>query len=600
MSSKRKIKVDYSAREFGTIKEQLKQYAKRYYADSYQDFNEAGFGSLVLDTVAYVGDMLSFYLDYQANESFLETANERKNVLKLAKQLGYKHENAVSSTGLASFYVLAPANADGEEPDERYIPILRKNTSISSRTGVNFTLIEDVRFDGEENEIAPARFDSTTGLPTYYAIKSYGTIVSGRYERISIDIGDFKKFAKVRIPLENIVEIISVKDAEGFEYYEVDSLSQDVIYRPVKNWDSSDRQASYLMKQYYVPRRFVVDKEDDDITYLQFGHGNQDDENNTASISDPSNVVLKYSSRDYVSDVSFDPNKLINSNKLGIAPANTTIEVLVRVSDPDSLNISANTLVNIDNPILSFGEANSLDQDVLGFIRNNLEVTNEEQITGTSADLSTEEIKRLASNSFAAQNRAVTKEDYENLIYRMPKKFGNVKRVRIIRDSNSFKRNLNAYVVGMTQDRKLAQCSPALKQNIKVWLSGNKMINDTIDILDAKIINLSINFQITVDPRYQKDEILSKCLNRLREQYNTIPQIGESFVITDVYRVLREVVGVLDVVSVNIFNKTSAVYSRIALDIDRQRSADGRYIVIPDNAIYEIKYPNQDIIGAVV
>lgn len=600
MSSKRKIKIDYSAREFSTIKEELKKYAKRYYADSYQDFNEAGFGSLVLDTVAYVGDILSFYLDYQANESFLETANERKNVLKLAKQLGYKHENASSSTGIASFYVIVPANEDGEQPDERYIPILRKNSTFSSRSGVNFILVEDVRFDMEDNEIAPARFDSVTGLPTYYAIKSYGTVVSGRYERVSINVGNFKKFLKIRIPLENIVEVISVKDSQGFEYYEVESLAQDTIYRPVKNWDSKDKQASYIMKQYYVPRRFVIDKEDDDITYLQFGHGNEDGEKNTAYISDPSNVVLKYSSRDYITDASFDPNKLINSSKLGIAPSNTTLDIRARVNDRDNINISSNTLVNVNNAILYFEDSLSLDQSVIDFIKNNIEVANEEQIVGTKVDLSTEEIKRLASNSFASQNRAVTKEDYENLIYRMPKKFGNIKRVRILRDSDSYKRNLNAYVIAEEQTGRLANCSEALKQNIKVWLSGNKMMNDTIDILDAKVVNLGINFQITTDPRYQQEEVLSKCLTQLRIEYSKIPMIGESFVITDIYRILRNVIGVLDVVSVNVDNKTSSAYSRISLDMDRQKSADGRYIIIPDNAIYEIKYPNQDIIGAVI
>lgn len=600
MSVKRKIKVDYSAREFETIKEQLKEYAKRYYADSYQDFNEAGFGSLVLDSVAYVGDMLSFYLDYQANESFLETANERKNVLKLAKQLGYKHENAVSSTGIASFYIFAPANSDGEYPDPRYIPVLRKNSTFSSRSGANFILVEDVRFDTSDVEIAPARFDSSTGLPTYYALKSYGTVVSGRYETTFIDVSDFKKFLKLRVPLENIIEIITVKDSEGFEYYEVESLAQDTVYRPVKNWDSSDKQASYLLKQYYVPRRFVVDKEDDNITYLQFGHGNQDDTKNDSYVSDPASVVLKYSSRDYISDLSFDPNKLINSNKLGISPVNTTLEIKARVNDQEAVNISSNTLVNVNNAILDFVEPTSLDQSVLGYIRANMEVNNEEQIVGTKVDLSTEEIKRLASNSFASQNRAVTKEDYENIIYRMPKKFGNIKRARVLRDSNSFKRNLNAYVVGESQSGQLERCTEALKNNIKVWLSGNKMINDTVDILDAKIINIGIDFQISADPRYQQEDVLAKCLSSLRTNYVNVPMIGESFSITDIYRILREIKGVLDVVSVKINNKTSSAYSQIAIDIDRQRSADGRYIVIPENALYEIKYPNQDIVGAVV
>lgn len=595
----KKVPIEYSAREFSSIKEELVLHAKRYYPETYQDFNEAGFGSLLLDTVAYVGDIMSFYLDYQANESFLETANERDNVLKLAKQMGYKHESAPSSTGIASFYIFAPANPDGLGPDTRYIPVLRKNSSFTARNGTQFILIDDVRFDRTDNEVAVAQLDENTGLPTYYAIKSYGTVVSGRYVNTVINVDNFTKFLKVEVPLRNVVEIISVTDSQGFQYYEVENLSQDFIYRPVVNRSSSKQQVDSLLRPYFVPRRFVIERTSNS-TFLQFGHGFDQTSTQDTSIADPSNVVLKYSAREYVADTSFDPSRLVYSDKFGIVPVNTSLNIVARVNEQTDVNIASNTLAEVNSALLDFEDINNLDQTVVSYIRSSLEVNNEQPILGSVDSLDTQQIKKIAFSSMTSQNRAVTRDDYRSLIYRMPKKYGSVKRVNVLRDANSFKRNLNVYVISENIDGTLVQSPLALKENIKIWLNKSKMINDSIDILDAKIVNFSISFQITADFTLSADETLSRALVNLRNYFSRTPEIGESFFITDIQKVLRDTRGVLDVVSVHIVNKSGGSYSPIVLDIDKQKSADGRYIVMPDNVIYEIKYPSSDIKGVVV
>ena len=89
--------IDYTSRDFESIKRDLLEYTKIYYPDTIKDFNDASFASLMFDTVAYVGDILSYYLDYQANESFLDTSIEIKNIVNLSKQLGYKQKGAPSS-----------------------------------------------------------------------------------------------------------------------------------------------------------------------------------------------------------------------------------------------------------------------------------------------------------------------------------------------------------------------------------------------------------------------------------------------------------------------------------------------------------------------
>ena len=122
------------------------QYSKRYYPNSYQDFSQAGFGSLMMDTVSYIGDSLSFYLDYQANETFLQNASEIDNVIALAKQSGYKFANTPSSQGLAAFFVLVPASGDGTKINQSYIPVLKAGAELMSKNGTSFILDQDVDF----------------------------------------------------------------------------------------------------------------------------------------------------------------------------------------------------------------------------------------------------------------------------------------------------------------------------------------------------------------------------------------------------------------------------------------------------------------------
>lgn len=599
MSKVKKPTIEYTSRDFASIKESLVRHVKKYYPESYQDFNEAGFGSLVLDTVAYTGDMLSFYLDYHANESFLETAIERDNVIKLARHLGYKHEGPVSAAGIATFYIFVPADANGSAPDDRYIPVLRKNSTFSSDDGSQFILTEDVRFDKEENEIAVARTNQTTLLPSFYAIKAQGPIISGRYISATVDVGDYQKFLKTRVPISNVVEIISVKDSQGFEYYEVENLAQDYIYRPVINRTSTKKQVESFLRQYYVPRRFVLERDSQNL-YLQFGHGSSREEGQDIEIADPSNVILKKTSKPYVSDTSFDPSRLVYSDKFGVVPSNTTLTIVARINEREGISIGSNTLNGVTSAIFDFDDLANLDQEAVSLVRTSLEVNNEEPIVGTTDELAVEQIKKLAYSSYSSQNRAVTKEDYRSLVYRMPKKYGNIKRANVIRDQDSFKRNLNIYVLSTGEDGRLATASETLKENLKIWINDNKMINDTVDILDGKVLNLGINFSIITDSTEDSDTVLSKALINLKRTFATEPNMGESFFITDIYKSLRETNGVLDVVDVNVFVKNGSLYSTTSIDLDKQKSVDGRYIEIPENVVYEIKYPNIDIKGAVV
>lgn len=597
---KKNIPIDYLARDFKTIKNALVEHAKKYYPDTYKDFSEVGFGSLMLDTVSYVGDNLSFYVDYIANETFLDTASEFDNILKLSKPFGFKYTENPSSHGLATFFILVPAAPIGTGPDTRYIPILKKDSSFSTRSGTSFTLVEDVFFNRENNEVVVGTVDQNTGLPTSYAIKAHGRVQSGYLTEFFYDVGEYQRFLKIPVGIDYLTDIISVTDSDGNEYYEVDYLSQDVIYIPVlnRNNDEQNYEVKSILKPFTVPRRFIVNRERNTV-YLQFGTGDAESETYNSDLADPASVSLQLYGKNYISDRDFDPNNLIKSDKLGVVPSNTTLRIVARANNSSNVNTGAATLINVDNAIFDFGDTRPLESQKINSVRSSIEVNNEEPIVGDTPLVTAEELKIRVYNTFGSQNRAVTEKDYEALLYNMPPQFGNVKRASIIRDQDSFKRNLNIYVISENSAGKLANSNQVMKENMKTWLNKNKMINDTIDILDAKIVNLSIKFSVISDIEADSSEVLNKCIDALSVEFSKTKFIGEAFFISDIYTILKDVEGVNDVKSVKVEQKTGLDYSDVFFDINRFMSRDGRYIEAPKNVIFEVKFPRSDVYGEI-
>ena len=240
--NKKYVSINYTNRDFNSLRQDLINYAKRYYPELVRDFTEASFASLMMDLTAYVGDNLSFYLDYQFNESFLTTANDLNNVLRIAKQLGYKQKNSLSAYGKIGVFVLVPANTVSAGPNTDYIPILKENTILTSDSGTSFLTLESVDFSRPDIETVVARVDNTTGSPITYAMKGYVNVVSGEYTTFEVEIGNFQKFRRIELQNSSISEIVSVIDSNGNKYYQVDYLSQDVVFRSEINIDPSTKE----------------------------------------------------------------------------------------------------------------------------------------------------------------------------------------------------------------------------------------------------------------------------------------------------------------------------------------------------------------------
>ena len=592
---KKTIPINYTNREFGSIRDDLLEIAERFYPDNFQDFSEASFGSLMIDAVAYVGDQLSFYLDYNVNESFLDTAYQYNNIIRHGRILGYKSQGRASTFGQVTLYVLVPASAVTIGPDKDYMPILRRGARFSSATGVNFVLTENVDFANPNNRIVVARTDTSTGAPTFYAVRAYGNVVSGVFQSEQIDVGPYERFKRIELQSSNISEIVSVVDSQGNEYFEVDYLAQDIIFKEVSNRNFKNDNVPSILQPMLVSRKFVTEYDRDSV-FLQFGSGNEAETN---ALAEPQTVAIDIFGKDYITSTTFDPSRLSSNLNYGVSPSNTVLTVVYRTSNPTNSNVAAGQLNTVVNANFDYGDRTRLVGSTVQTVNNSLEIANEKPVVGDVTYPDSDEIKQRIYDTFPTQNRAVTQTDYESLCYRMPLKFGSIKRVSAQRDPDSQKRNINLYVISEDQFGKLIKSNDTIKNNLKTWINNYRMISDTIDILDPFILNFGINFMIKSKPGSNKFTTLDTAMDALRQYYTQNYYIGQHFSISDVYSVLKEVPDVLDVLSVKIVSKTTVGYSQAEIDINENTSPDGDSVIIPKNAIVEIKFPEVDIVGKV-
>ena len=592
---KKNLPINYTHKEFKSIREDLLELAERFYPDTFRDFSEASFGAMMLDAVAYVADQMALQIDFNINESFLDTAFQTSNIIRHGRALGYKAPGRPSTYGVVAMYVLVPADSGGFGPDSKYIPIIARGTSFKSQTGANFVLTENVNFNDSENEIVVARVNNTTGAPTHYAIKSYGNVVSGQFAQKRLKVGAFQRFKKVRLNVSNVSEIISVFDTQGNEYFEVDYLSQDMVFKEVANTNFKNDNVPSILKPLLVSRKFVSELNTNGLT-LQFGSGNEAESN---VIANPQEVAIDVFGKSYVTDTTFDPTKISKNSNFGIVPVNTELIVTYRTTNPNNSNVSVGGINTVTARKLIFEDESALSATIMDSIKNSLEVQNETPITGDNSNITGVDLKRRIYDTFPTQNRAVTQSDYENLAYRMPGKFGSIKRVSAQKDPDSLKRNLNMYCISQDSQNKLIKTNNTIKNNLKTWLNNYRMINDTIDILDAHIINFGVEFAVKAVMGANKSEVLNDVTNTIAEQFSQGFFIGEPIYISDIYSELKKLQSVLDVITVKIVSKTGGQHSSILFDVNSNLSEDGVYVICPKNAIFELKYPQSDIKGKI-
>jgi hypothetical protein len=458
--------------------------------------------------------------------------------------------------------------------------------------------MDNVRFDRAYVDAVVARVDESTGVPTAFALKSYGRVVSGRLAIKSIRVRGYERFRKIAFRAPGLAEILTVHDDQGNRYYEVDYLSQNVVFQEVTNPNSTEDNIVSIMKPITVPRRFTLERRQSSVI-LQFGFGGGP-ERGKVSVADPRSILLDIHGKDYITDVSFDPSRLMATDKFGLAPRDTNIHIKYRTQSSTTSNVNAGMVRTIAELLLDFDDPTTLSRATMREVRSSMEVFNDAPIIGDTSRITAEEVRNHAIGTFPTQNRAVTKNDYEAIAYGMHPKFGAIKRCAIYQDPDSLKRNLNMYVLAADTDGYFTTANDTLKRNLKTWLMQYKMINDTIDILDGKVVNFGVTFKAKILPGRDKSSTMTAVYSRLRRYLSKVYYFGEPLDISSMYKIINTTNGVMDCLKVNLVQKAGAPYSTTKFNFDQNISADGTLLVVPKNVVLELKYPNADIRGSAV
>ncbi len=620
--------INYLGRDFGEFRNNLIRFAQTYFPNTYVDFNETDPGMLFIESAAYVGDVLSFYTDIALRENLLPYAQERENIIDLANSLGYKVKNTLPAVVQLDIYQIVPSIGVGSttRPDYNYALTVGANTTVSSRSDQNITFrtLDDVNFklssSLDTTEVSIYQIDILTNEPTYYLLKKKTKGVSGNISAATFNFTNPKPYDKVTIPGQNISSIIDVYDSDGNRWYEVPYLATDTIFEPVENSSKNDPDlhyykdsVPYLMKLLQVPRRFVSRFIADGSLVLQFGSGISS-KNDEELIPNPDLVGNSLTGfENYNLDYSIDPSNFLYTKTYGLAPQNTTLTVRYTVTNGILDNIGSGELTEAYNTIVKI-DRDGLDDELLNLVIKSVSFNNPGPATGGKSFETIDEIRLNASANFTTQNRVVTKEDYIVRVYSLPSKFGSVAKAYILQDdqlnpdlqnSRQYISNplaMNLYILSYDNKKRLIKSNIAIKENIKTYLSYYRMLTDAINIKDAFIINLGIDFEIYIRPEYNSNEVLVRCITTIQGLFNIDRlQINQPIYIANIYTELDKVEGVQTVASVNVLNKFDSDYGYSGNVYDIQE-ATRNGVIFPslDPSIFEIRFPNRDINGRVL
>ena len=650
-SSRREIK--YLNRDFSSFKTSLIEYSKTYFPRTYKDFSDASPGMMFIEMASYIGDVLSYYTDYQFKESLMPYAEERKNVLALANYLGYKTKPTKSSTTNIDLYQLIPSIKDSNNnyiPDNNYALKIREYMEVSNESGVSFITTDPVDFS-LDSKFSPREVTvysrDNYGIPQFFLLKKSTKVIAGKITTSSFTVGASVPFYKISLSENNVIDIIDVKDSDNNKWYEVDYLAQDLIFTETENTSFTNNtyvqyssEVPKLIKSFKTSRKFVVNVTANNTTYLEFGAG-------TDATSDeviyPNSELVGIGLKNISNlNLNYDTSKLLNSETFGQSPSNTVLTVQYLVGGGLTSNSPSDTIKNISSVTFlnDVSGLNPSQNSLLTTVKNSFRISNPDPAVGGQNEESVEEIRQNALANFGSQNRTVTVDDYISRIYSIPPRFGSIAKVMVIPNSdlsistnqtllngfvnnenqttlinnsleNNFRKvnfdvsnpfSLNLYVLSYNSNKNLTQTNDALVYNIRHYLQKYKIISDSINIIDGYIINIGVDFKILVYNNFNNKEVLDQCLQKAKDFFNVDKwYFNQPININQLELELAKVEGVQSISEVVFknLNQNDGNYSPHEYNLSE---ATHNKIIYPslDPSVFEVKFPDNDIRGAVI
>ena len=611
--------IRYIDRDFNTLRNNLIQYSKTYFPDTYNDFSETSTGMLFIEMASYVGDVLSFYLDNQIQETFIQKARQTTNLYNLAYSLGYVPKVTTVASVDLDFYQQVPAKLENGDyvPDYDYALVIPENTQVSSNVDSSMKfLIEDAVDFQSSSSLDPTEVSiyQISGInPTYYLLKKTRKAISATIQTQQFTFNNAIKFDTRNISSGNIIGVLDCIDSDGNTWYEVPNLAQENVFNTIRNTNvndpnySIDTEVPYLLELKSVQRRFATRFINESTLQLQFGAGSTRN-NDEEIVPNPDNVGLGLPFEKTKLTTAFSPLNFVYTNTYGIAPYNTTLTVRYLTGGGAQSNVEAGVLTAVDDTNITFINPDLSNTTLANQIFDSVAANNVKAADGGMDGDTVEEIRQNSLGNFQNQLRTVTSQDYLVRALSMPANLGVVAKAHVQPnkvgeyEAGTLPSVLDLYVLTYDINKKLRTASPILKRNLSTYLSEYRMINDSINIKDAYIVNIGIDFDIVVRPNYNNAETITKCIESLTDYFDIDKwQINEPIMMKDLSILLDKVEGVQTVNNIKIKNLAgeSLGYSKFSYDVVGSLIDNVIYPSI-DPMVFEVKYPTQDIRGRVV
>ena len=611
--------IRYINRDFNDFRSALIDYSKTYFPNTFNDFTETSTGMLFIEMSSYVGDVLSFYLDNQIQETFIQTARQTENLFNLSYMLGYVPKVTTAASVDIDFFQQVPAKlvSGVTVPDYDYTLKIPENTQVSSNANSNIKfLIEDVVDFSVSSSMDPTEvsvYQLSGTQPTFYLLKKTRKAISATVNTTTFTFTAPQRFDTRTLNVSNLIGILDVKDSDDNTWYEVPNLAQENVFDSIRNTNVNDpnysdnSDAPYLLQLKQVQRRFVTRFKNESTLEIQFGAGNFGD-NDEEIVPNPDNVGLGLPFEKTKLTTAFSPLNFVFTNTYGIAPSNTTLTVRYLTGGGVGANVEAGSLTAIDDTNIVFLNTNLSDSTLANTIFASIASNNVLAADGGQDGDTIEEIRRNATGNFQNQLRSVTQEDYIIRALSMPANLGVIAQAyaRPAKigeyQPGELPTVLDLYILSYDINKKLRTASSTLKKNLKTYLSEYRMINDSVKIKDAFVINIGVEFDIIVLPNYNNNETLTKCITALSTYFDIDQwQINQPIILKDLFILLDKVEGVQTVKRVKITNLAGEAlgYSAYGYDVEGATVNDVVYPSL-DPMIFEVKNLNEDIKGRVV
>lgn len=577
----------------------MRDSSRIFFPKTSKDLSDASSGQMMLEQAAYIGDVLSFYLEDRFKNTNNQTAKDIRAIFTLARSFGYPLQGPRAAGGTTNFYLEVPAttgSAGGYIPDSRYF-INFKNVKLQNSNGIQFEALEDIDFtevnisSSQESRVSRR---NTDGTPSHYVLKTKGEVTAGKTITQTTTIDSYKPWREIEINEPNVLEIISVTDSEGEEWFQVDYHAQEAIFEGVRNTNSDSDIVPYNLKLKTVPKRFVAKiNPQTGRTSLRFGPG-KGVEIGSPFVPDPSEIALDLRGKLTFSPPFIDPQNFLKTRTLGLAPYGTTLTIKARVGGGRITNTATGGLKDVIGKEIELNKVGLDQQELNNTLGSFSSENNDGPLLGGDEAPPPEEVKQNSSAWFAAQGRVNTREDYIARSLSLPSKFGKIFRVFAANNCNE-NGGVQLYVIAKNNQNQLISPPNSLKKNLKTYLSMFTRLNQGIDILNGKIVNIGIEYSIVVQPGKNKTKVKIDTLKKVKEHFLVDKwQLNQPIIIKDVESLIQNTEGVLSISEFKIINKNNISdglqYSEEVFSVSS--NTRNNILFAPPNSIFEIKFPD--------